>query len=129
MPDSIKIWKTISKMDPRNPSIPDDLKKLAGKEVSVVGFMIPNDAGAIDEVHEFLLTPMAGGCIHVPPPPANYVVHVTMGEGKKTKIPYGAIEVLGKILLPENPKDRQFYSFELHAYSVDNFNADAYMKY
>lgn len=129
MPESITIWKTISRMDPGKSVLPDDVKGLVGKEVAVVGFVIPNDAAAIDEMHEFLLTPMAGGCIHVPPPPPNYVVHVSLPEGKKTKIPFGAVEVRGKLTLPRRDKDRQMYSFEMLAYSVDDFDASTYMRY
>jgi hypothetical protein len=37
------------------------------------------DATKIDQ---FLLVPYFGACIHVPPPPANQIVHVVMREGK-----------------------------------------------
>ncbi|MGZ3741100.1 MAG: DUF3299 domain-containing protein, partial [Bdellovibrionota bacterium] len=127
-PASIMIWKTLTQMEPTAAKPPEDVIKLFDKEVAIVGFVIPNDAEDITAMHEFLLTPMAGGCIHVPPPPPNYVVHVSMMGDEKTKIPFGAVEVRGVLTLPKYSKDRNFYSFELVADSVRDFNADDYMQ-
>jgi hypothetical protein len=91
--------------------------------------MIPNDAGSLDDVGEFLLTPIAGGCIHVPPPPPNYVVHVAMTGGQKAKIGFGAIEVIGTLTLPEEEQSRNYYSFELKGEKVKDFDVSNYIRY
>ena len=36
----------------------------------------------MDDMREFLLVPYYGACIHVPPPPVNQIVHVTLAEGE-----------------------------------------------
>ncbi len=49
---------------------------LDGQRIRMPGFVLPLENGA-DGVTEFILTPYAGACIHVPPPPANQLVFVT----------------------------------------------------
>ncbi len=48
---------------------------LAGQSVKLAGYLVPLD-GAKAGLHEFLLVPYFGACIHTPPPPANQIVHV-----------------------------------------------------
>jgi hypothetical protein len=33
-----------------------------------------------DDLKEFLLVPFFGGCIHVPPPPSNQIIHVNSAK-------------------------------------------------
>ncbi|MDR1349899.1 MAG: DUF3299 domain-containing protein [Zoogloeaceae bacterium] len=49
--------------------------QMQGQAIRIPGFVVPLDAegGAL---REFLLVPYFGGCIHVPPPPANQIIHV-----------------------------------------------------
>jgi hypothetical protein len=47
-----------------------------GQHIRIAGFVVPMD-GEGSELREFLLVPYFGACIHVPPPPANQVIHVT----------------------------------------------------
>ncbi|MDR3393794.1 MAG: DUF3299 domain-containing protein [Parasulfuritortus sp.] len=49
--------------------------ELNGKEIRIPGFVVSLDGGP-DELREFLLVPYFGACIHVPPPPANQIIHV-----------------------------------------------------
>ena len=51
--------------------------ELDGKRVRIPGYMTPLDFENA-EVSEFLLVPYVGACVHVPPPPANQIVYVTM---------------------------------------------------
>jgi hypothetical protein len=48
---------------------------MAGQRVRIAGFVVPLETTR-QGVQEFLLVPYFGACIHVPPPPANQVVHV-----------------------------------------------------
>ena len=50
---------------------------LDGAKVRIGGYVVPLQAGR-DTVQEFLLVPYFGACIHVPPPPASQIVHVTL---------------------------------------------------
>lgn len=49
--------------------------KMNGQRVRVPGFVVPLGTD-LDRVKEFLLVPYFGACIHVPPPPANQMIHV-----------------------------------------------------
>ncbi len=54
-------------------------KKFNGRMVRIPGYLVPlqfDGTGAT----EFLLVPYVGACIHVPPPPPNQLVHVTIGD-------------------------------------------------
>ncbi|MCX7896375.1 MAG: DUF3299 domain-containing protein [Rhodocyclaceae bacterium] len=54
-------------------------KEWEGKRVRIAGFVVTlerNDKG----VTEFLLVPYYGACIHMPPPPANQIIHVLPKE-------------------------------------------------
>ncbi len=49
-----------------------------GREVDLDGYVVPlgmDDAGAVNEL---LFVPFYGACIHVPPPPPNQIIHVTL---------------------------------------------------
>jgi hypothetical protein len=48
-------------------------------------------------VHEFLLVPYFGACIHVPPPPANQIVHVVVAKTVKNVKLMAAVWVSGTI--------------------------------
>jgi len=50
-------------------------KELDGQNIRIPGFIVSLDGGP-DELREFLLVPYFGACIHVPPPPANQIIHV-----------------------------------------------------
>ena len=48
---------------------------LNGAHIRIPGFIVPLEV-ARHQISEFLLVPYFGGCIHVPPPPANQIIHV-----------------------------------------------------
>ncbi|MBL8386355.1 MAG: DUF3299 domain-containing protein [Burkholderiales bacterium] len=45
------------------------------RRVRIAGFVVPLERRGM-LVHEFLLVPYFGACIHTPPPPANQILHV-----------------------------------------------------
>lgn len=121
MPDSVRIWHTLGQMTRSLKTPPPAVAQLVGQTLDVAGFLIYNEANP-DDVREFLLTPVPGGCIHVPPPPPNYIMHVLMEPGKTTKFQYGAVVVHGKLEIPDNPVDRQYYSYQMTALSVSPYH-------
>lgn len=51
-----------------------------GRAVDLDGYVVPlgtNDAGLVEEL---LFVPFYGACIHVPPPPPNQIIHVTLAR-------------------------------------------------
>lgn len=61
------------------------VKALDGKRVRLPGYIVPLEVSEEGRVTEFLLVPFFGACIHVPPPPANQIVHVTSELGVKVE--------------------------------------------
>ncbi|MFQ3179457.1 MAG: hypothetical protein ACI9H9_002624 [Pseudoalteromonas tetraodonis] len=72
------------------------VKALDGQSVSLPGFVVPLE-GDSELITEFLLVPYFGACIHVPPPPPNQLVHVTIKGGVPIDSLYDAIVVTGVI--------------------------------
>ncbi|MCW8949601.1 MAG: DUF3299 domain-containing protein, partial [Sedimenticola sp.] len=58
---------------------------LNGKTIKLPGFVVPLETDG-QHTSQFLLVPYYGACIHVPPPPANQTVHVTMRDNKGAEI-------------------------------------------
>ncbi len=82
-------WQTLQTL---NFNLPPAQQKapvlqLAGKRVSIPGFMVPLEDD-LDQVTEFLLVPYAGACIHVPPPPPNQIVYVKMQKTTKVHVTF-----------------------------------------
>jgi hypothetical protein len=50
---------------------------LDGKQVRIAGYLLPLEFSEEGNT-EFLLVPYVGACIHVPPPPANQIVFVSL---------------------------------------------------
>ncbi len=69
---------------------------LNDKTVKLPGFVVPL-YGDGKTVTEFLLVPYFGACIHVPPPPANQIVHVRYPAGMNADWVYDPIWVIGSI--------------------------------
>lgn len=53
---------------------------LDGQLVKLPGFVVPLESDEGGLLNEFLLVPYAGACIHLPPPPPNQIVYVTLEE-------------------------------------------------
>lgn len=51
------------------------VQSMAGRRVRLPGFVVPLETDG-EVVREFLLVPYFGACVHVPPPPANQLIHV-----------------------------------------------------
>lgn len=77
------LWGALAK-GAANKDAPE-IKKIEGTKISVVGWLIPNEFDH-DELVSFLLARYPGGCVHVPLPPPESVIHVTMSaKSKKLK--------------------------------------------
>lgn len=72
--------------------------EMAGEEIQLAGFVAPLTYDG-DLIVEFLLVPYFGACIHVPPPPANQTVLVTLADGGGLTFDesWGAVWVTGTL--------------------------------
>ena len=51
------------------------VERFSGQQVRIPGFVVPLESDG-RTIREFLLVPYFGACVHVPPPPANQLIHV-----------------------------------------------------
>lgn len=73
---------------------PAVVSELNGKRVAIGGYVVPLDFNALS-IKEFLLVPFVGACIHVPPPPANQIIHVIARDGFELTGPFQPVKVTG----------------------------------
>ncbi|MDP2833016.1 MAG: DUF3299 domain-containing protein [Pseudomonadota bacterium] len=69
-----------------------------GQTIRIPGFVVSLDGGP-NELREFLLVPYFGACIHVPPPPANQIIHVMPDKPVKGVKNMEAVWVSGKLTI------------------------------
>ena len=98
---------------PSNPAI-------NGRAIRIAGFVVPLEYGK-QEITEFLLVPYFGACIHVPPPPANQIIHVIATRPYKTETYMDAVWVEGIIELAETETDMGDSGYRLKAQTVVPF--------
>ena len=69
---------------------------LDGKRVKIAAYVTPLEFDVDAGSKEFLLVPYLGACIHVPPPPANQIVHAQTDNPLKVTM-YDPIWAIGTI--------------------------------
>jgi len=74
----------------------ETMERLNGKQVQLDGYLLPLQQKD-KKVTEFLLVPVVGACIHVPPPPPNQMVSVTYPAGYKPSGLYDAVTIRGTL--------------------------------
>jgi hypothetical protein len=74
---------------PANPS-------MNGARIRIPGFVVPLE-NQRNQITEFLLVPYFGACIHVPPPPANQLIHVFPSKPLKDIQTMQAVWVSGTV--------------------------------
>ena len=79
---------------------------LDNASVVMPGFILPLEYAGT-KVTEFLLVPWVGACIHSPPPPANQIVHVVVGEkmARESKRLYEPVSVTGTLFTKRMSKN------------------------
>ena len=79
-------WSDLRKLNYKTGEMPESIRQLIGKTIKIPGFAVPlvendgGDEGGFEYVKEFLLVPVFGMCVHVPPPPPNQVIHIILEE-------------------------------------------------
>ena len=93
---------------------------LDGKKIKLAGFVVPLERKG-DAVLELLLVPYFGACIHVPPPPANQIVHVILKKpaaGLKTMDAYW---VSGTLSLQRGDSSMGIYGYRMIGERLDAY--------
>lgn len=93
---------------------------LDGTMVRVPGFIVPLDPEG-EALHNFLLVPYYGACIHTPPPPANQVIVVRSSEPYKQADLFAPVWVNGSISAVRYDGDLAAAGYELEADLVEPY--------
>lgn len=90
--------------------IPEAIKNLDGKRVSVTGFVMPVDVDKEGNVREFALNGNYDMCFYGGPSQINQWVHVKMRDGAKARFSHSPTTVSGTLEVGELVEDGQVIS-------------------
>jgi uncharacterized protein len=116
-------WQMMRGLNFHTGEMTPELQAIINGVARVPGYMVPLEDN-LEEVTEFLLVPYAGACIHVPPPPANQIVHVIMAGNKKTQVRLWMepVWVQGTLKLAEvMSRDGALSFFQLTATTIQSY--------
>ncbi|PUA19307.1 DUF3299 domain-containing protein [Glaciimonas sp. PCH181] len=89
-----------------------------GKQIKIPGFVVSLDREG-EALKEFLLVPYFGGCIHVPPPPANQIIHVNSVKAIKGVRTMDAVWISGVLKVTPTSTDMGDAGYSLVAQNVE----------
>lgn len=76
--------------------------EMNGAAIRIAGFIVPLERDG-DAVRELLLVPYFGACVHVPPPPANQIIHVIVDPALKSARTMEAMWISGTLETVRSP--------------------------
>lgn len=95
---------------------------MEGKPVRLPGFVVSLDREG-EALKEFLLVPYFGACIHIPPPPANQIIHVKSAKAVKNVRTMDAVWISGVIKVERSDSSMGASSYSMKAVSVEPYTA------
>ncbi len=109
-------------LQPLSTQVREDLN---GKTIRIAGFIAPL-AFEKGRISEFLLVPYVGACIHVPPPPANQIIHVAdLGDYRPDQGLLYPVWVTGKLTIGERDTDLAAVSYAVSGGVIERYTAEA----
>ena len=109
----------------RNNAVVADLD---GKLIRMPGYALPLEFDGT-AVIEFLLVPYVGACIHVPAPPANQTVFVTLKQPHKTNNLYDPVWITGRLKVKTTNKALSYVDGSANVeagYTLEGIQIEAY---
>lgn len=91
-----------------------------GRKGKIAGFLVTLEEGK-EGVREFLLVPYFGACIHLPPPPANQIVHVRLSKPVKGFKSMDTVWVHGQFGLEKSDSEMGVSGYTLQADRVTRY--------
>ncbi len=94
-----------------------------GKNIRIPGYIVPLDdlSGSISE---FLFVPSQLACIHVPPPPMNQTIYVTMKGNAKIKSVWGPVVLTGRFLLFDQATTERLAAFAVEGMATEEYHPE-----
>lgn len=96
------------------------VERMHGERIRIPGFVVPLE-GDGDEIHEFLLVPYFGACIHVPPPPANQLIHVLPDAAIPARWNMVPVWVSGVLSVARHDSELGSAGYQLRAVEVEEY--------
>lgn len=96
------------------------VERLNGQRIRIPGFVVPLE-GDGDSIHEFLLVPYFGACIHVPPPPANQLIHVMPDEEIPARWNMVPVWVSGVLTVARYDSDMGSAGYQMRGIRVEEY--------
>ena len=75
----------------------DIIEGMDGKYIEIPGYIVPVSFDDAQIVTSFFLVPYFGACLHMPPPPPNQIIYITIEDGFKLEDFYEPVIVSGKL--------------------------------
>ena len=98
------------------------VSELNNQKVRIAGFIVPLEFDDNMIVTEFFLVPYFGACIHVPPPPPNQLIFVTMEKGIELDAIYDPFWVSGTLATQGKLNDTGYAAYSMAAEKVDDYS-------
>lgn len=90
------------------------------RQVRVPGYVVPVD-GNEETVSSFLLVPFFGACIHVPPPPSNQIIYVTLSEPVAVDELWDAVWVYGTLHTTRTSHELANSGYQMQGIRVESY--------
>lgn len=90
------------------------------RQVRVPGYVVPVD-GNEETVSSFLLVPFFGVCIHVPPPPSNQIIYVTLSEPVAVDELWDAVWVYGTLHTTRTSHELANSGYQMQGIRVESY--------
>ena len=96
------------------------IERLAGQRVRIPGFVVPLETDG-KTIREFLLVPYFGACVHVPPPPANQLIHVMPDKAVPDQWNMAPVWVSGVLAVARTESDMGTAGYQMRGIRVEPY--------
>ncbi|MDP2595644.1 DUF3299 domain-containing protein [Alteromonas stellipolaris] len=97
------------------------VKTFENKPIRIPGFIVPLESSESKMVTEFFIVPYFGACIHMPPPPPNQIIYVSVEEGVELESLYDPFWFEGTLAI-----DTTENAMGTAAYRLEHVNVQPY---
>lgn len=80
--------------------------------VSIKGWLVPLEWG-MDAIKEFLFVPWFGACLHMPPPPPNQIIRLTLETGVPEREMFEAQQITGRLRTERSESELALASYRM----------------
>ncbi|PKO56633.1 MAG: DUF3299 domain-containing protein [Betaproteobacteria bacterium HGW-Betaproteobacteria-21] len=96
------------------------VQRFNGQRVRIPGFVVPLETDG-KTIREFLLVPYFGACVHVPPPPANQLIHVIPDKPVADGLNMMPVWVSGVLAVQRLESDLGNAGYQLRGIKVEEY--------